>query len=517
MKGKKIMTATEVAASIQDGQTIAASGFVASNIPEALLIALEKRFLETGAPRNLTYFYAGSQGSWGGTGGDRFAHKGMTKRVIAAHYATAPALGKCLLNNEFEGYNFPQGALTNLFREIAANKVGTITDVGLNTFVDPRYEGGKINEKTTEDLVEVINIGGREMLWFKTFPIDVAFIRGSYADENGNVSVHKEIGPGEVTAIAQAAKNSGGKVYVQVEKIVRAGTIDAKMVKIPGIYVDALIVAEPHEHEQSIGCPFDPSLSGEVRVPVSSTTPMPLDAKKIIGRRAAMELTDGVVVNLGVGTPEYVSAVASEEGISDYFTLTVEAGPIGGIPQGVNRFGSSRNAEAILCHHEQFDFYDGGGLDMAFLGLAETDKDGSINVSRFGPKLAGCGGFMHIAQSATKVFFLGTFTAGGLKTSITDGKLSIDVEGRERKFVDKVEQITFNGRYNAEIGKDVTYITERAVFKLRKDGIYLTEIAPGIDLQTQVLDLMAFEPKMDGTPKLMDERLFRDELVGLKK
>ena len=517
MKAKKIMTAAEVAASIEDGQTIAASGFVASTIPEALLIALEKRFLDTGSPKNLTYFYAGSQGSWGGTGGDRFAHKGMTKRVICAHYATAPALGKCLLNNEFEGYNFPQGALTNLFREIAAHKVGTITHVGLHTFVDPRVEGGKINEMTKEDLVEVVNIGGREMLWFKTFPINVAFIRGSYADENGNVTVHREVGPGEVTAIAQAAKNTGGKVYVQVEKIVKAGSLDAKMVKIPGIYVDALIVAEPHEHEQSIGCDFDPSLTGEVRVPVGSPAPLPLDAKKIIGRRAAMELVDGVVVNLGVGTPEFVSSVANEEGISDYITLTVEAGPIGGVPQGGNRFGSARNAEAILCHHEQFDFYDGGGLDLAFLGLAESGKDGSINVSKFGPKLAGCGGFMHITQSAKKVFFLGTFTAGGLKTSIKDGKLVIDNEGRERKFVDKVEQITFNGPYNAELGKPVKYITERAVFELRKDGVYLVEIAPGIDLQTQVLDLMDFAPKMDGEPKLMDAKLFRDELMGLKK
>ena len=516
MKAKKIMTAEEVAASIQDGQTVTASGFVASGIPEVILTALENRFLETGSPKNLTYFYPGSQGSWGGAGGDHFAHKGMTKRVIAAHYATSPALGKCLLNNEFEGYNFPQGAMTNNFREIAANKLGTITHVGLHTFVDPRVEGGKINEKTTEDLVELVNIGGREMLWFKTFPIDVAIIRGSYADEKGNVTVHKEVGPGEVTAMAQAAKNSGGKVYVQVEKIVKAGTLDAKAVKIPGIYVDALVVCP--EQEQSVGCGFDASLTGEITVPVdSASNPIPLDAKKIIGRRATMELKEDVVVNLGVGTPEYVSLVANEEGIGDYFTLTVEAGPVGGVPVGGMRFGASRNADAILCHHEQFDFYDGGGLDFAFLGLAESDKDGSVNVSRFGPRLAGCGGFMHITQSANEVFFLGTFTAGGLKTSIKDGKLVIDNEGREKKFIDSVEQITFNGKYNAEKGKKVKYITERAVFELRKDGVYLVEIAPGIDLQTQILDLMDFAPKMDGTPKLMDAKIFREELMGLKK
>jgi len=514
MKNKKIMTAEEVAATIQDGMTLCASGFVASGIPEAILTAIEKRFLDTGAPKNLTYFYPGSQGAWGGAGGDHFAHKGMLKRMIAAHYATSPALGKAALNNEFEAYNFPQGALTNNFRELAANKLGTITHVGLHTFVDPRVEGGKVNKVTTEDLVEIVNLGGREMLWFKTFPIDVAMIRGSYADEKGNVTVHKEVGPGEVTAMAQAAHNCGGKVYVQVEKIVKYGSLDAKAVKIPGIYIDALVVCP--DQEQSVNCGFDPSLTGEVRVPVDSADPVPLDAKKIIGRRAAMELEEGVVVNLGVGTPEYVSLVANEEGIGDDITLTVEAGPVGGVPVGKLRFGASRNADAILCHHEQFDFYDGGGLDCAFLGLAESDKEGSINVSRFGPRLAGCGGFMHITQSAKKVFFLGTFTAGGLKTSIKDGKLVIDNEGRERKFVDKVEQITFNGKYNAERGKNVRYITERAVFELRKDGVYLIEIAPGIDLQTQVLDLMDFAPKMDGQPKLMDARLFKEELMGLK-
>jgi len=291
--------------------------------------------------------------------------------------------------------------------------------------------------------------------------------------------------------------------------------LDAKAVKIPGIYVDALVVCP--DQEQSVGCEFDPSLSGEVRVPVDSAADIPLDAKKIIGRRATMELEEGVVVNLGVGAPEYVSLVANEEGIGDYITLTVEAGPVGGVPVGKARFGASRNAEAILCHHEQFDFYDGGGLDMAFLGLAESDKEGSINVSRFGPKLAGCGGFMHITQSADQVFFLGTFTAGGLKTSIKDGKLVIDNEGRERKFVDKVEQITFNGKFNAEKGKKVKYITERAVFELRKDGVYLIEVAPGIDIKTQILDLMDYEPKMDGEPKIMDARIFRDEVMGLKK
>ena len=516
-KAKKIMTAAEAVATVKDGQTVASTGFVQSSIPEALLIALEKRFLETGSPKNLTLFYPGSQGNRGGKGGDHFAHVGLIKRSITGHYNTAPALGQLIMDNKIEGYNFPQGTLSMLCRDIAAGKIGTITHVGLHTFADPRNQGGKLNDITTEDLVELVNIGGKELLWYKSFPIDVVFIRGTYADENGNVTVHKEIGPGEVTAIAQATKNSGGKVYVQVEKIVKAGTLDARLVKIPGIYVEAIIVSEPHEHEQSFGCPYEVGLTGEIKVPVDSTAPMPLDAKKVIGRRAAMELTEDTVVNLGIGAPEYVAAVANEEGIGDYMTLTVEAGPIGGIPQGGPRFGSSLNPDAILAHHDQFDFYDGGGVDFAFLGLAQADADGNVNVSKFGPRLAGPGGFINITQNSKRVFYCGTFTAGGLKTSVADGKLTINAEGSEVKFIKQVEHITFSGKFAASQGKPVMYITERAVFELRKDGVYLIEIAPGVDLQTQVLDLMDFTPKMDGTPKLMDARIFKDELMGLKK
>jgi len=517
MKKKKVMTAAEVAALIEDGQTVASGGFVSSSIPEALISALEKRFLETGSPKNLTYFYAGSQGNRDGRGGDHMAHKGLTKRVIAGHYNTAPALGKCILNNEIEGYNFPQGTLSQLCRDIAGKRVGTITHVGLHTFVDPRNQGGKLNDITKEDLVEVVNIGGQERLWYKAFPIHVAFLRGSYADEMGNVTTEREIGPGEVTALAQAAKNSGGKVFVQVEKIVQHGTLDARLVEIPGIYVDGLVIGSKEEHEQSYTCEFDAALTGEIRVPVSSIEFPPLSAKKIIGRRAAMELKPDTVVNLGIGAPEFISMVANEEGIGDYMTLTVEAGPVGGIPMGGPRFGAATNPDCILNHNEQFDFYDGGGIDFAFLGLAQADKDGSVNVSKFGPRLAGPGGFINITQNAKRLYYCGTFTAGSFKSSVKDGKLIIDKEGEERKFIDKVEHITFSGKFAAEKGQPVMYITERAVFELRKDGVYLTEVAPGIDIQTQILDLMDFVPKMDGTPKLMDERIFRDEIMGLKK
>ncbi|QOX62255.1 3-oxoacid CoA-transferase [Anoxybacterium hadale] len=516
MKHMKIITAEEAAAQIRDGDTVAHGGFVSSGIPEALIAALEQRWLNSGTPRDLTYFYAGSAGNRDGHGGDHLAHKGMIKRVIAGHYNTAPALGKCILNNEIEGYNLPQGTLSQLCRDIAGKKLGTITHVGLETYVDPRKGGGKLNDITKEDIVEVVNILGQEKLLYKAFPIHVAFLRGSYADEAGNVTLEREVGLNEVTALAQAAKNSGGKVFVQVEKIVKEGTLDPRLVKIPRIYIDALIVADPKDHEQTYGCQFDPSLTGEIRVPVTSISAPPLSAKKIIGRRGAMELTENTVVNLGIGIPEFIAAVANEEGIGDYMTLTVEAGPIGGIPAGGARFGASVNPECILAHHEQFDFYDGGGIDLAFLGLAQTDQFGNINVSKFGPRLSGCGGFINITQSSKRVFFCGTFTASGLETAVEDGKLKILKEGTEKKFLSMVEQITFSGDLASRLGQQVMYITERAVFELRNDGIYLIEIAPGIDLQKQILDLMDFTPKMVGTPKLMDEKIFRDSIMGLK-
>ena len=366
--------------------------------------------------------------------------------------------------------------------------------------------------------MEVVNILGEEKLLYKAFPIDIGFIRGTYADENGNITMEHEVASLEATSIAQAVKNSGGKVIVQVEKVVENGCLDPKLVKVPGIYVDAVVVCEdPKDHEQCVGCEYDGSMTGDFRVPLSSLQYPKLSAKKVIGRRAAMELKENSVVNLGIGIPEYISMVANEEGIGDYMTLTVEAGPIGGVPQGGPKFGGSVNAEAILDQPYQFDFYDGGGVDYAFLGLAQADQDGNINVSKFGPRIAGCGGFVNITQNAKRVFFCGTFTAGGLGVEFENGSLKIVKEGREKKFIDHVEQITFSGAYANKTGQPVLYITERAVFELRADGVYLTEVAPGIDIQTQIIDLMGFVPRMDGQPKLMDARIFKDELMGLGK
>ena len=518
MKKVKVLTAAEAAMLIKNGDVVATGGFVGSGSPEALSSAIEERFLETGEPKNLTYMYAAGQGNRDGRGSDHFAHEGMVKRVIAGHWNMAPNLGKLAMENKIEAYNVPQGVLCHMYRDGAAHKPATLTHVGLHTFADPRIEGGRLNEITTEQIVEVVNIFGEEKLMYKPVRLDVALIRATYADENGNISMQKEVCPADATAMAMSARNNGGLVIVQVEKIVKAGSIDPKLVKIPGMLVDVVVVSTPDKHQQCFNKEYDPTLTGELTAPAETESKdFPLSIKKIIGRRAAMELTEGTVVNLGIGTPEYVSAVANEEGISDYMTLTVEAGPVGGIPMGGTQFGGSRNADCYFDQNVMFDFYDGGGLDLAFLGLAQADESGNVNVSKFGPRIAGCGGFIDITQNAKKVFFCGSFTAGGLKTRVENGKLIIENEGREQKFIKQVEQITFSGSYASKLKQPVMYITERAVFELREDGMYLTEVAPGINIRKHIIDVMGFEPKMSGTVKTMDERIFRDEVMGLKK
>ncbi|MGF6907458.1 acyl CoA:acetate/3-ketoacid CoA transferase [Fusobacterium sp. PH5-44] len=518
MRKVPIITAEEAAKLVQNNDTVCFEAFVGSNNAEALSTALEKRFVETKSPKDLTLFIVAGQGNRDGRACDHFAHDGLVKRVISGHWNLIPKLGEMALANKIEAYNFPQGTLSQLCRDIAAHKLGTLTHVGMNTYADPRNDGGKLNSKTKEDLVVLVDILGQERLLYKAFPVNVAFIRGSYADESGNVTLEREVVTLEATSLAQAAKNSGGKVIVQVEKVVKNGTLDPRLVKIPGIYVDAIVVSNSYEeHEQCYNKKFDPSLTGEIKIPLNNIERVPLSAKKIIGRRAAMELKKNSVVNLGIGVPEYISMVANEEGIGDYMTLTVEAGPVGGVPTGGTQFGASINPEAIIDQSYQFDFYDGGGVDYAFLGLAQADESGNINVSKFGPRIAGCGGFINITQNAKNTFFCGTFTAGGFKEKVGNGKLEILQEGKEKKFIKEVEHITFSGEYAQKINQPVMYITERAVFELRSDGVYLTEVAPGIDAKTQVIDLMGFVPKMDSSLKLMDERIFRDELMGLSE
>jgi len=510
----KIVSAAEAVAIIRDRDTVACSGFVGTGTPDELIIALEKRFLDTGAPRDLTLVFAAAPGDGKDRGMNRLAHPGLVKRVIGGHWSLVPKLGKLAVEEKIEAYNLPLGTITQLFREIAGHRAGILTKVGLRTFVDPRQDGGKINKRTTEELVRLMEIDGEEWLFYKAFPITVAFLRGTTADLTGNITMEHEALTLDNLAIATAVRNSGGFVIAQVERVSAHGALNPRNVVVPGVLVDCVVVAQPANHHQTYGTEYSPAFAGEFKVALDKVAPMALDARKVIARRCAFELPMGGVVNLGIGMPEGVATVANEERVLVHLTLTAEPGVIGGVPQSGLDFGAAVNTEAIIHQNQQFDFYDGGGLDMACLGLAEVDAEGHVNVSRFGPRLAGAGGFINITQNARRVVFAGTFTAGGLEVEVKGGKMRIVKEGRCRKFVKKVEQITFNGAYAAGTGQPVLYVTERCVFRRGPEGMELTEVAPGIDIARDILAHMDFKPIVK-SPAPMDPRIFRDEPMQL--
>jgi propionate CoA-transferase len=504
----KVVSAAEAMALVRPGDTVCCSGFVGIGTPDELLVALEKRFIDTTSPVDLTLVFAAAPGDGAERGLNRLAHPGLVKRAIGGHWSLVPKLGRMATEGLIEAYNLPLGTIAHLYRDIAAKRAGTLTKVGLGTFVDPRQGGGRINDRTTEQLVQLMQLDGEDWLLYGAFPIHVALIRATTADPSGNLTMEREALTLDSLAVAMAARNSGGLVVAQVERIAARGSLDPRAVQVPGILVDCIVVAAPAHHLQTYATPYSPAYSSEIQVPANAIVRAPLDERKLIARRCAFELPLGGVINLGIGVPEVVAAVAAEERILRHVTLTAEPGVIGGMPQGGLDFGAAVNTEAMIAQSQQFDFYDGGGLDLACLGMAEVDRFGNVNVSRFGSKLAGAGGFINISQNAKRLVFAGTFTAGGLVVEIEDGQLRIAREGKVRKFVESVEQITFDGPGACARGQPVLYVTERCVFRLDAEGLELIEVAPGIDIDRDILAQMAFKPIIRD-PKAMSESLFR--------
>jgi propionate CoA-transferase len=511
----RIVTAAEAAALIHDGDFVIVGGNGGTGTPEAVIEAVEARFLKGLGPHGLTLFHVTGIGAITEHGMCHFAHPGLVRRVIGGHYGLQVPFMALIDGNVIEAYNFPQGVMSALCRAMAAGQPGVLTHVGLQTYMDPALGGGRMNARTTEPLVEAVHLADRDWLFYRVpGRPTVALIRGTSADEDGYVSMEHEATTREDLSIAQAVHNAGGTVICQVKRLVRRGTIHPQMVKLPGFLIDCLVV-EP-DQMQTFATAYDPSRSGETQVPMSSIVADPPSERRVMARRAAFELRPGDVVNLGVGVSAMIPNVAAEEGIADLITLTVEAGVIGGVPGHGREFGTAINPRAIIDQGYQFDFYDGGGLSCAFLSFAEVDASGNVNVTRFGNRFAGAGGFIDITQNTQRLVFSGSLTGSGLRVDLMAAGLAIRQEGRMQKFVPAVEQISFSGARALATGQHVTFVTERAVFELLPGGVTLTEIAPGIRLEQDVLAQMGFRPRISAELRPMDCRLFRPGPMGLR-
>jgi propionate CoA-transferase len=508
------ISADEAARLIEDGDAILISGSGGGHsVPETLLAAVERRFLAEGRPLGLTSISVVGVGDRATLGASHLAHEGLLKRAITSALVDSPGLDTLAAENKIEAYTFPQGVLSQLMRDMAGGRPGLLSKTGLDTFVDPRQQGARQSARTPLDFVEVVKLAGEEWLLFKPIPLNVAFLRGTTADEDGNVTMEQEAVLGEMLAMAQATRRAGGAVVVQVKRMARRGTLNAKDVRIPGILVD-FVVVDP-DQRQTYATDYDPSYSGELRIPVGDIKPLPFGPRKVIVRRAAMELFPGAICNLGAGVSTGLSTIAAEEGILDVATLTNEQGIIGGAPITGRDSGGGQNFAAMIEQPAQFDFYDGGGLDLAFLSFAEVDAEGNVNVSRFGSRIIGVGGFINISQNARCVIFGGTLTAGDLDVAWENGTTVIRKEGRHRKFVPKLEQVCYSAKIGRERQQRVLFVTERAVFRIGPQGLELIEIAPGLDAERDVVAHMGFRPAVARELKTMDERIFRTGLMGL--
>jgi len=523
---KKVIPAEEAVQMVHTGDTISICGISAALTPDKVLAALGNRFLKTSSPRNLTMVFPFAVGdAYEIKGMDHLAQEGMIKRLIGGSYTVAksseqpPKIYEMIVNNRVEAYNFPSGVLIQIHREIAAKRPGVITEVGLGTFVDPRQEGGKMNNATKEDLVRIIALQDKEYLFFPSFPIHIAIIRGTTSDEDGNITMEHEYSMSYVLAMAMAAHNSGGKVIAQVKRLAARGALNPQLVKVPGMLVDAIVI---DEHQKlTTGIDHDPSASGELKIPWETLEPGPLDlVRQIIVRRALKDLKSGDVVNLGFGITAFLPQVAMEEAVFDQIIFTTEHGVIGGLPYSGIQFGGAFNPQALIEATSQFDFINGGGPDVICLSFAEVDREGNVNVTKLRDLphvLAGAGGFIDLVHNARKIIFCGTLTAGGLKLEVSNGRVKITKEGKTKKFIERVQQITFNGQLARKKAQDVIYVTERGVFDLEPDGLILREIAPGLNLERDILSQIEFKPKVASDLREMDPAILQQGPMGLKQ
>lgn len=509
-----ILTAEQAAGLVRDADTLIVGGNGGTGAAEAILAALEERFLSGAGPHGLTLINVTGVGAVTEKGLCHLAHEGMIARVIGGNFGLQVPFMRLVRDELIDAYNFPQGVMSQLCRAMAAKHPGVLTHVGLKTYMDPRQDGGRMNARTTLPLVDLLDLHGQEWLLYRMpGPPDVAIIRGTSADEDGYISMEHEGTTREDLSIAQAVHNAGGTVICQVKRIVKRGSLHPQMVKIPGFLVDH-VVLEPGQM-QTYGTLHDPARCGETHVPVAMIAPDPLTERRVIARRAAFELRPRDVVNLGVGISAMIPNVAAEEGIEDLITLTVESGVVGGVPGHAREFGTAINPRAILDQAYQFDFYDGGGLSCAFLSFAEVDEAGNVNVTRFGERRDGSGGFIDITQNAKRLIFNGTMTGGKLDIAVENGRLSIRRDGAFRKFVPQVGQVSFSAARAAERRQQVSYVTERAVFQLEEGAVTLTEIAPGVRLEEDVLAHMGFAPRISPHLREMDARIFRPGPMGI--
>lgn len=524
MKKPVIVDAKGAVDLIKDGSTLAIIAMTQISACETILKEMERRFLEEAHPRNLTYFHSCGQASMKLPGGmQHIAHEGLIRRVYGGHWGQSENMMKLISENRIEAFNLPQGQMANMYHSMALREPGKLSKVGIGTYIDPRYEGGKMNQLTKDcgyDEVALVTIDGEEYLQYKPVKIDELLIRGTYADENGNVSTIHEGMLLEVLPAVMATKRWGGKVICQVEKIVQAGSLSPKEITVPGVLIDAIVVCDDPfvNHRQTYSWYYDPSFSGQAKSPVQSLEPIPLNVRKVIGRRAMLELRPGQIINIGTGIPnDVVGPIMAEEDISEDVMVTVESGIYGGVPQQTIDFGISMNAQALVPHDRQFELYNGAGIDCTFMGAGEMDEDGNVNATKMGMKAPGAGGFIDITATAKNVIFCSTFTGVGLKTSFSKDGIKIEKEGKIKKLVKKVQQISYNGKLALKNGQNMLYVTERGVFRLTEEGVMLVEIAKGVDLQKDILDQMEFRPLIAANLKIMDTVIYKDGAYGLKK